>query len=416
MGVGPPLNVGTAVMEGAIAWGPYAMTAGTRFSFFEIASPRALRVLSVDTTAGKRPLVKGGILYTGIGGAWDLQAGTSPLRLWDPSFFAIGNFCSMQWAMLDDQELSVSSNSLTVSNNDLLTDRNTSTVWATGSDSYSVSHPTAGVVMTGVATWGYYAVVAERRADGIYVEVFDVRKAADRNTAFVTTKPDLTADSKGLLKLTPTGYVPAATAVAEVAMRDGRAIITIDDGSMAPPSPGIYFVDVRGLMDDNAATGLSAADIQGTLPVSGCRQADALDGYVFIATRVGLVTAQVPEAFDNSSSTIVPGSQIMGVTTAGTAPLTVTALPGGTQGLAVFGSYLLTSPDQAGSGSNPSGVFSFDVADPLDPLQIGGLAFQNFPGSSFCGANTMFRTGVTMAGQRGYMVSSSGDLVVFDLE
>lgn len=192
------------------------------------------------------PSLAGGFLYSGET-VVDLQSSWPPASL----SFETGA-CFFDATVVDNFDIQTNGGALRIVNLDRAIDRDDSTVYNFSTSVAEFLMP-AGLRVHAVKALGNRLVVAERRGDGTYLEVFDVRKIRDRLPG-TTFSP--VADSLGSYRVTTN--VSPADGYSALTLRNGRAFVTLDG-----PGAGIYAVDLRPLLDDTAATVMGPDGDQG---------------------------------------------------------------------------------------------------------------------------------------------------------
>lgn len=386
------LSLGITNAQVTAAYGNYLLVGSItgRFQVYEVATPRSLHSLASTSSGGPRAELAGGFLYNSSGLVHDLGNGLSP-----PALNTIGTTCNYDGARFDDTVVTALGTSLRIHDLDDVVDRNPATAWSIAADSYDVALP-AGVRATGVEAMGNFLVVAEVRTSGtpgIYVEVFDARKLRERPAGTFSL-----SDSRGSFRVSS---YSSAGAWADVSLALGRAAVIVEDGA-GNPNPGLFLVDLRPLLDDDAGTTMSASHLQGTVNVGGVRECVIRGRYAYATNSTGFHVVDVMNAMDEDLATVVPGSATL-------SSVAVTQA----SSLSVHGSYALVSPYSLAA----SGVHAIDVSTPASPKVIGFLPFKK--ANTSCGVpgdgTRPMRTSTIVRGSRAYL-TSFGSLDVLELE
>ncbi|MDP1922430.1 MAG: carboxypeptidase-like regulatory domain-containing protein [Myxococcales bacterium] len=389
-----------------VAYGPYlAVSTNTgRAQFYELATPRALRVSATRST-GSIFAAEGSFLFGANGSVLDLQAGPVPTELVSQvannnplacahDVVPVGEF--LVRAPIGEGRLDV----LDVSN---ATDRlgSTSVTYLPFTSGYTV--PLSSVIgVHAIEAWGNFLVVLESRATGFYLEVF--RATALRDLSSSTSLSS--ADSLGSIQLSAlTPPLPSG----QLALSNGRAFVTISNDNATALTNSVIVVDFRNLVDEVAAT--SGLVLQGTLPVTGARGIAVSGNRAFVTTLpTGSATLfdalevwNVAAALDDAAGTVLSE----------TAPIGRLALPSRPQNLKVYGGYAFVTNDLVGSNAR---TWSVDLANPALP-RISSVAIAA-PGVASCsGANlgSVQRGSIEVVGSRLYL-GGSFSTVVLELE
>lgn len=181
---------------------------------------------------------------------------------------------------------------------------------------------------------------------------------------------------------------------------------------MGASGPGLYALDLRPLLDDDATTGAAQVVALGYVPstttpaaaTTGVAQVVVRGSWAYLATDQGLETVDVSAALDADAATVLSAATPTGRLRA----------PGSythTHGVAVYGGYAFMAP------LTPSGqIFSVDVAQPLAPVYASGVDFvRQTWDCSVNGTAYTQRAGVSVVGSRLFVTSAFGSRV-YDLE
>ena len=338
-----PVDLGTLRMQSGAINGPavhignyLAVLSSYELQLFELATPQAPRLVSQLNAGGESIDVIPGFAFAG-GSVIDLHAGTALTSLGSV------NTCSWASAPMDETLIRASGNELIILDLERLTDRDGSTApvpW----EVYSVALG-AGVSARAVRTIGSYFIVAEQRADGSYLEVFNGTKIRDRLSG---TNFDPVADLAGSIKVT------GVQGGLDLFLYRGRAFLSVSSAT-----GGVWAVDLRNALDDNPATTLTAASLQGSVssmtPGAGATTA-AVSGNVLSMLSGGdlysgtLETIDVSPALDDNPLTLISATPLRG-------SLTVSGAA-----LSVAGSYAYIA--------GPFGFSTIDVSSPFAPTLI----------------------------------------------
>ncbi|MDP1824652.1 MAG: carboxypeptidase-like regulatory domain-containing protein [Archangium sp.] len=353
----------------------YALNA--TLHFFELATPRSMHQVASGSGGGPFADLGPGFLYSGMARVHDLHAGPvmNPVAP-EAIFGTLDDHWAYDMARFGDRVVTAQGPGFIIFNTEDETDRNGGTVWDVA-DATTVMLPSTGRRVTGVEAWGNYLVAAEVRADGVWVEVFDARPL--RNPAAATF--NATTHSRGAFRVA--NFVPGATLWASITMQAGRAIISLDEAS-APPSPALYIVDVRTLMDDVAGSSVS---VLGSLPLTSIQETEVRGGWLYAGGASSIAVVDIKE-------TLQEPPVALPVT-----PLSAT-ISGGSGALEVFGNHLYTV------GRSGVSIRAVDVRTPTAPVVLSQFPL---PGLTYGGSSTLeagptktFRRGLVVRGTRLY--------------
>lgn len=389
---------GAGIATSVLVYGNYLFS-GTnlgRLLTYEVAVPTALHRVAASSKSGPRGELVGGFLYSGVM-ASDLQSGSTPGGKGVTA-------CYFDQARFDDSLVLAEGTVVRVVDLSNGLDRD-----GVGpmdfTQSYTFAPTPAGTRVTGVAAVGTYLVAAETRTDGHYVEVFDARPVRDRVAATSLSM----ANSRGFYKFT--SNIPAANAWDELTVHNGRAFVTVDQGTGA----GTYAIDIRPLLDDDSTTAMipitsTPNSVQGYVAPSGSnqpRQIVVRGNYAYVANAGptvavgGLEIFDVSQALDEDLNTTIPAS-----------PPRASVALGMATALSVQGSYALVTP------INGTTLLAVDVSSPLSPAVMGSMPYgKNFVTCNVGapGVSINVRPSLIVAGSRAYLPYYQ-DLEVIDLE
>lgn len=385
------------------SYGPYVvMTTSTgRAQFYELATPRSLRVVTSRNT-GAAFVADGAFLFGANGSVLDLQAGLSPQELVPQVTTTNPLLCAHDVAKVGEYlvRVPVGDSRLDVLDVSNATDRlgTTSVSYSPLTSGYSV--PLANITGAhAVEVWGNFIVVLESRPAGFFLEVF--RATALRDLSPATSL--LSTHSLGSIQLsTQTPALPSG----QLVLSNGRAFATLASDVGNALTNSVVAVDFRNLVDDDAAT--TGMVLQGTLPITGAHGI-AISGNRAFVTTIPTGSATLVDAFevwnvgaalDDSAATLL----------AETVPVSRLALPSRPQNLVVYGGYAFVINDLLGANSR---TWSIDIANPGLP-RIASVALAAPSSGSCSGANfgAIQRGSVQVAGSRLYVGGSSATHVL----
>ncbi|MBW1809639.1 MAG: carboxypeptidase regulatory-like domain-containing protein [Deltaproteobacteria bacterium] len=380
----------------SVRYGNYLLAGVTQGSVaahlqvYEIARPIALHIVAGVTVEAQRSELVGGFLYTDNGEIIDLQSGWPP-ESQGPSL------CSYAGVRVDDLLVQALGIKLRVINPENGIDRDPATLYEDGTvDEYEVDL-LAGVNAYGLDVLGNYLVVAEERADGTYLEVFDIMKLRDLQGVQLTA-----ADTLGSYKVSDT------TGRAEVSLHHGRALVSIDGDPAQAGSEeaGLHVVDIRPLLDDDPATGMNADSHQGFLALDEAHQCKAEGNYAYQTTLSVLAIIDISLALDEIAAT-----KIDDTVDQASYPIWHAS------GIDVYGSYAYVVP--GGVDLLDTSFEAINISDPLNPT-ISGY-FPIVSTSRICvpvagQPNLKVRAGVVVSGSRAYLTGNGRHLEIFELE
>lgn len=316
-------------MRSVAQYGNYAITGGRRgrVHFFELSTPRALRLSQTVAATTNRVIVDGAFAYGSGGTVVDLQSGPGMVHR-SPEAEGSGFFCDyFDVAKVGDLLVSTktSAASLRVVDTSDAVDRDPATLMQldpTPTDVLGdIALPGVTRVMS-IEVWGRLLAVTELRADGIWLEVFDASKLRDSETGLLSPM----TDTRGAVRLTTyTGPNPGT----DLQISHGRAFVTVWDGCCGgpgDPSPSLFAVDLRGLVDDDATT--TGLLLQGSLAVTSPRDL-AISGNRAYVTRdaMGIEVWDISRAMDDDPATLLNATMPLGqffVSGSGGSPRTLT--------------------------------------------------------------------------------------------
>lgn len=290
-------------------WGPYLL-AGTRrgkLQFFELSTPRAMRVVASSPVGASRYVFQGPLAYGSTGSVLDLQAGLAPTELADSAqVYSSSNPDDLLDAVVMDEQI-VSAyggdGRLRVMDARKSNDRAPSTTAGIVpfTDGYEVALP--GVLrVLALESWGMALVAVEYRSDGFWLEVFDARALRDGNPATTFSA----SASRGAVRFSTA--ISTSNEV-DLALSHGRAFITLRTPDLGGNQP-LYAYDFRNLFDDDGATtGIVA---QGTVPMGSYAGAVAISGNrAYVGTFDGLRVWDVSAAMDDSPATVLSATSAL---------------------------------------------------------------------------------------------------------
>lgn len=392
----------TVALSALKTYGNHLLVGGYgELQILELATPRTLHEVASATTGGSFVDVAGGLLYTGNGLVHDLHGGTLEAvdTLTVPAGMAATQHFLFDQTRFDSTLVTAQgAGGFLVATLEKLDDRDPATHLA-AADALLVPHHLAGTRVTGVRAAGNFLVAAEVRADGVWLEVFDAR--ALRNRQGLATFAPASA-TRGSFRVA--SFTPSATLWVSLNLANGRAIVALEDAKLnwpppTQPSPGLYVVDLRNLLDDAAA---STVTLLASLPLTSVRQAIIRGGWLYAAGGAGLTVVDVKELMQEPPAAL-PASPVS------------TSLALGSSGLdsvAVYGSYLFAA-DHLGSL-----VHALDVHTPTSPFVISVAPVPSMGWSSHAPSESdqfYLRSNVAVAGSRLYY-SHLGEAHAFELE
>lgn len=379
------LNTFSGAVRSVAEYGDYLIVGSdsspnSTLHFFELATPRSMHQVASGPGAGPFADLGPGFLYSGLGRVHDLHTGSAmnPTIAAPIAFGTLDDVWAYDMARYDDRMIAAEGTGFIIFNVQDANDRNGGTVFDIA-DTSTVMLP-AGRRVTGIEAWGNYLVASEVRADGIWIEVFDARPLRNASaTAF-----NATTHTRGSFRVA--NFVPTQTLWAAITMVNGRAIISLDDDNGGTPTPGVYIVDVRPLMDDVVG---GTPSVLGSLALTAVEETEVRGGWLYAAASSGVTVVDIKETM-TEPPTALPGSP------------SSTTLAGGSSGsLEVFGSHLFTV------GRFGQNIRSVDVRTPTVPRVLSQFALPNF---SYSGNSTLeggaplkdFRRGLIVRGTRLY--------------
>lgn len=250
--------------------------------------------------------------------------------------------------------------------------------------------------ISGLDAVGHFVVAAEVRtagSTGIWLRVMDGRKLLRRAT-WASWAP-FGADQLGEVQVSSYSN---ATATAHVSMHMGRALVTLED-FVAVPGSTLFVVDLRPLLDDDAATttAVPANIVQAQLAQGNLTGGVIRGNYAYVGNSTGLRVVDITAAMDELSATTVPAGAL-------TATL---PLVGGAEAVTAFGSFAYVSPTYG-----PSQGKGFQVVDIQTPLAPTVASYLPLAGTN---QGCYARGSVLIAGSRAY-ISGSFRSEIFELE
>ncbi len=385
------------------SYGPYVVmtTATGRAQFYELATPRALRVVTSRNT-GSAFVSEGAFLFGANGSVLDLQAGLAPQELVTQVANNNPLPCAHDVAKVGEYlvRVPVGEGRLDVLDVSNATDRlgSTTVTYLPLTSGYTV--PLSN--MTGahaVEVWGNFIVVLESRPAGFFLEVFKATALRDLSPSTSL----LSTHSLGSIQLS--AQTPALPS-GQLVLSNGRAFATLAADTGAALTNSVVAVDFRNLVDDDATT--TGMVLQGTLPITGAHGVAISGNRAFITTipfgSPTLVDAfevwNVGAALDDSQATLLTE----------TAPVSRLPLPSHPQNLVVYGGYAFVINDLLGANSR---TWSIDIGNPASP-RIASVAIASPSSGSCSGANfgANQRGSVQVSGTRLYVGGSTATHVL----
>lgn len=365
-----------------------AATGGV-LSVLEVARPTGLHVVSSAALGTPQAELAPGLLYSTDGQVLDLTAGSPPTALSGGS-----GVCSIDAARVGDVLVS-GYNTYRVMNMENAIDRDLTTPW--GAADVTVVAAPMTLRVTGLDAVGHMVVATEVRTSGtpgVWLRVMDGRKLL-RKATYASWSP-FTTDSVGELNLST---YSSTTAVAHLSMYEGRALVTLEDPFTPLTGSTFFVVDLRPLLDDDAATTFTSPvnPIQAQLALGNVFPGVIRGDYAYVGSQAGLRVVEIPEAMDESPTTVVPS----------TARTALLSLPGGAESVTAYGGYAFATPTYG--AQQGKGLQVIDVRAPLSP-QV--LSFLPMTGPN---NNCYARSGITVAGSRAY-VSGFYQTTIVELE
>lgn len=360
-------ETGLSVTSGgrvASVWGNYLLLAGSAdLTLFEIATPRSMHLTATGTgsAAGSSNDVGPGFLYTSVGVTYDQHSG-GPLAPLSPSIdFPLGyDTWAYDMARFGDTVVSAHGQGFILFDTSKQTDRDGATTWSQAGDTVTAVLPVTTRRVTGVEAWGNWLIAAEIRSDGLWLEAFDARLIRNRQMG------TFDASSQSRASFQVANIATTNSMWASLTVVDGRAIIGLDD-HLGAPTPGLYIVDLRPMVDDS---NVGSASVLATLPLLGVRETVVRGGWLYAATSSAVSIVDIKEVMDENVGTVLPGSP---------ARTDYTAV-GASDSLAVYGNYLF----QVGRAGQF--VRAIDVRQPLTPSVVSVLGI---PANSYSGYATV---------------------------
>jgi hypothetical protein len=139
---------------------------------------------------------------------------------------------------------------------------------------------------------------------------------------------------------------------ATLSIADGRAIVGIDDHLFGKaPTPGLYIVDLRPMIDDSAT---GSASVLASVALVGVQQTIVRGGWLYAATSSGVSIVDLKEVMDENPLTTLPASPFR---------TDLTSI-GAAGALTVYGNYLFEVGRFGGL------IRAIDVRQPLSPSVV----------------------------------------------
>lgn len=389
------LSVGAAtqrLVRAEASYGPYLLVGTDQgvIEVYESATPSRLRIVSRAGSGGPEMVVDGAFLFGSTFNVLDLHSGFPPKEQ-VPQAQAYG-FCSY-FDLVRVGESTVHANAfsggyLTVIDQGPATDRDPATnltftsppTPALPSHGYNVSLGVAGMTVLAVEAWGNSLVAVELRTDGLYLEVFDLTPV--RNGVGTMNA----GASRGSIRLSTSLYI---NPYVDLTLSHGRAFVSYENlspqfNNQGRPTPGVYAVDFRNLVDDDPLT--VGFVLQGSLPVAGAREVQLRGNTAFI-TRVSTLEAwDVGPAMDESAGTVLSATMPLG---------SLTLAPDEIDGLKVYGGYAFVVNNRLTVDGR---LWALDVSNP-GAMRILSSVNEAWPHPG-CGGGV--RSGLAFAGSRLY--------------
>ncbi|MDP1923019.1 MAG: carboxypeptidase regulatory-like domain-containing protein [Myxococcales bacterium] len=362
-------------------YGNYAITAHHEaLGFYEVATPRSMRVRDTIFDTGYAPALANGLLMSTGGIVVDTMS--SGMRVFTNENSSPE--CSTGSAFWTEGEVMANGTGVRVRNLVPQLDRSALLNPVVG-DSVDISLPASGRI-TDVEFVGNALVAVEVRADGTWVEVF---RATALRDVFPSTLLSA-GDSRGAFRVS--SYVPPVGTLATLTVTNGRALIGVNHATVGQNN--LFVVDLRPLLDDLATT-MSASNVLGAFQLANpVRGVSAQGTQVYACTSGGAVSFDLAPALND------PPAQV------GTLPATRALASFQCDEVAAYGSYAFV----VGYDSR-LGLAAVDVSTPATPVPLSVLPG---PGSStVCfpaqdsGGRTI-RSGVVVRGSRAWMNFRNG--------
>jgi hypothetical protein len=395
----------SSAADGVITFGHHAVAAsGPSLRFFELATPRALSAVASEPLAGNSVEVQGGFVFTG-GRVFDLQASQVVSPTWPSTTGPVSATCFNGSTFGDGFEINGRGDGFSPRDLESSMDRTTTT-----SESGGGTVTLSGSRVTDVALTGNHLVVAEIRATGLFLEVFDIRKLRNRQGLTMSS-----ADSIGSVQVAATAALPTAQAIdalgAKLALSNTRAAVALDftGSSVAAGAvgPHLYFVELKTLLDDVAG---QAPVIHGPVQIHQTRQVAIQGNTAYAATTAGLRIFDITPVMDSNAGTILS-----------TTPTLTPAVDGNPfDGVYVSGSSLFAVPGYtAATTPNPAGVYAINVATRTNPRVSGFYPYSPVNRTCTPPGDVQVRRArgrITVAGNRAYFTTPPGTLEILKLE
>jgi hypothetical protein len=397
-------SFGVSQADGVVAFGNYAVAVtGSTLRFYEVATPRALSSIGSEVLSGASIEVQGGFALTG-GRVFDLQGSQLIAPTW-PSTGSTSTTCFNGTAFGEALEFGGRGDGFVARNLESSMDRTTATGEA-GGDTVTL----AGARVTDVALHGNHLIVAEIRPAGLYLEVFDIRRARNRQGTFLSS-----SDTIGSVLVAPTASLPTAQVIsnltAKISVSHTRVAIGLDFNAVSPLisgaiGPHLYFVELKSLLDDDVA---NAPIVHGPVQINLVRQVVMANNTAYVATTLGLRAFDITPVMDSNPGTLL-----------GTPTITNFVDGNPFAGVRVVGSTLFAMPAYTAAATpRPAGVYAVNVASTASPQVVGFYPYS--PGDSSCtpAGDTVSRRvhgRITVAANRAYFTTPTGTIEVLRLE
>ncbi len=376
-----------------------AVAGGGTLTFLELATPRGMRVNSSIVGAGYRPLLHGGfVVQSGLNRVYDVQQPVPAYMNPYATPVQPAN-CVTSIAMMDDWELSAEYIRIRAMHHEREMDRDPATNFNNATDQEFLSIPVANARVTDVDAVGSWMITTEVRfgggaaADGIWLEVWDVRKWRDREP----TTDVVAGDLRGAFRVSASGA--ANTTVADATFWGSKAVITIDNSAagIGTLADNVFIVELQPLLDDVAG---GAPTVVATFQTPKARLPAVFPPYIAVPTSRGVYVFDAPEAFDTNPGTVVPN----GRTPRFGSPFYQAFH---FDQVAVHGSYMFLVPASPLAGSLPPGMPVYDISGATAWTQTALMPLVMKAGSAcFIAGDPSFRiprNGIAVKGSRAWL-------------
>lgn len=402
--------------SGLALYGPYLVQTtdqssplGSRLRVYEVATPRGMRLESTYGAFTKRPLVTPGFVLGATGLALDAYADGLQRAVPTP-----GN-CVFDGVAFDDtlvatRYVSFGTNDLRITRLDDYHGR--VAVPGTITANSTTFTPTTAR-WTGIERYGNYLVVASARPTGgapatsLWLEVY--RADGLRSRATGAARSLTLADRVAEFQFDTSGISHTVFNM-RLRMTGPYAVVTTNNVS-GLSSPFAYLVDLRPMLDDNAATTMSATQVLGRVAAAtgdvfttGARDGVLKGNFLYLAVNLspnptGLWVVNAADAFDGNAGTVLDGDDVVARVAQPTA-----------DSIDVAGAYAVVT---GAGGSSDNSVSAYDISVPTQPRLIGQNPFIRTAATPSCGND--LATSTKLIGSRVY-VGASERLDIISLE